>query len=158
MRLIPICILISTINQISAQSLEGKYRNYFGNTLEIKSDSTFYWDYHFDLASGWATGKWSIIDNTVHLNPIPVHDTLVVTGEPDSLVLSLDGKSERITIEEHAINSISSGGQLLEYVPTKLIFHKNRLYLLNKNGKIRRSKMRGILTRRKFVPWYFKQD
>lgn len=158
MRSIILCIIICTAKQISAQTLEGQYRNYFGNTIEIKSDSTFYWDYHFDLASGWATGRWSIIKDTIYLKPIPIRDTLVGTSEPDSLVLSIDINSERISIEEHAINSISSGGQLLEYVPSRLIFRKNRLYPLKKNGRIRRSKMRGILTKRRFVPWFFKQE
>lgn len=151
-------ILTLQIFSLRGQSVVNNYRNYFGNELEIKSDSTFYWNYHFDLASGWAKGKWVLKMDTLVLKPIPTFDTLVRNGKRDSLVLSLNEISQKVTEEQFAVNQISSGGQLLEYVPTKLLYRKKRLYTFKRNGKIRKSKMKGILTKKKFVPWFFEKE
>lgn len=85
-------------------------------------------------------------------------DTLTRTMEPDTLVLSLDQRVERITEEQFAINSITSGGQLPDYAPTKLVSRKERLYNFNQNGKFRKSKIKGLFTKKKFDPWYFRVE
>ena len=80
------------------QSLPGKYSAYYGHSLELKNDSTFRYEWMFDLASSWAVGQWAVSDKTVYLKFKDVYDTLTRENMPDSLILSPDEKSNRIKI------------------------------------------------------------
>ena len=91
-------------------------------------DGTFEFNYQFDLASGWAIGIWTKNGNIIDLTSEPVMDTLSQSSRSDSLFLSLDLNSERISLEQFAIDQITSGGQLPDYAPTKLLYKKGRLY------------------------------
>lgn len=144
-------------NLVDAQtSIVGNYKDNFGYQIEIFNDSTFEFNYQFDLASGWSIGKWKIIGDTIILTPTPIMDTLIRMSEPDSLVLSLNKTTERVSEEQFAIDNITSGGQLPDYVPKKLVFKKERLYEVKKNGKLKKKKVRGLFTKKKFVPRYEK--
>jgi len=160
MRNFILILCLININSISycQTSLRGKYSDHFGYSLELKEDGSYEFNYRFDLASGWAIGTWTKNGNIINLTPKPVMDTLSRTVAPDSLVLSLDMVSERIFIEQFAIDQISSGGQLPDYAPKKLLYKKDRLYTFDKKGKVKRNKVRGLFTRKKFDPWYFKTE
>lgn len=77
---------------------------------------------------------------------------------PDSLVLSLNKIPKRMSEREFAIDNITSGRQLPDYVPKKMVFKKQRLYEVKKNGKLKKKKVRGFFTKKRFVPWYRKID
>ena len=136
----------------------GKYKDYSGYSIEFKSDQTFEFNYQFDLASGWALGTWNRHEDTIQLIPTLILDTLIREGIPDSLVLSLDITSERITMEQFAIDQITSGGQLPTYVPEKLLYRNNRLYKFDKKGKVKRKKEKGVLTQKKYDPSFFRTE
>jgi len=141
--------------------IEGKYNDYFGYTVEINIDSTFDFNWRFDLFAYWCTGKWTIINDTIYFDKIPVYDTLLIVnknGQPDdSLILSNDKKPGLITTSEMAINSISSGGQDLLKFPGKLFYRNNRLYQIW-NGKVVKKKVRGFWTNKKYPPWFVKES
>jgi hypothetical protein len=71
----------------------------------LNKDSTFRFDWRFDLIHDWATGR------TFNLKFIDVFDTLSRNNKPDSLVLSIDEKSSKINEEEFAQTALVSGGQ-----------------------------------------------
>lgn len=147
-------ILFSTV--ISGQSkIVGKYHNHFGESLELKSDSTFHFTSRFDLSSSWTIGKWKFSNDTLYLKTELVMDTLSeikVDNKTirDSLVLSSDQKSNQIEIEEYAINSTSGGGQNRIKVPERLFLKKDKFYLINENGELDKRKIEQFGTRKKY--------
>ena len=76
----------------------------------------------------------------------------------DSLVKSADNKSNRIDIIEFASSSISGGGQNRLRPPDQLIMKRNKLYRLDKNGKIENKKRQEILTAKKYKTYFFKKE
>lgn len=158
MRLTTILILTSIYITASGQRLTGKYHAYYGHSLELKSDSTFKHEWKFDLASTWATGQWSVSNSTIHLKFKNIYDTLRRTDKPDSLVISIDEKSSRIAGDEYAVSLISSGGQRHDNVPNKLAIRGKRLYLMDSNDRLLRTREPGIWTKKKRPTYYFKAD
>jgi len=147
-------ILFSTL-LFGQSEIIGKYQNHFGELIELKSDSTFHHKSSFDLSSSWTIGKWNFSNDTLYLKTELVMDTLSkITIEnriiKDSLVLSSDPKSNRIEINEYAINSISGGGQNRIKVPEKLFFKKEEIYLINENGELDKRKIEQFGTRKKY--------
>jgi len=60
-------ILLTIISfSATAQSLIGKDRAYYGHTLELRGDSTFRYEWKFDLASSWTTGQWKVSNRIVY--------------------------------------------------------------------------------------------
>jgi len=102
--------------------VEGRYRDYFGYSIELRNDNAFEFNYQFDLASGWAIGSWNRKGDIIYLTVTPILDTLERTSRSDSLVLSLNKVPERISEEQFAINSITSGGQLPNFAPKTLLY------------------------------------
>jgi hypothetical protein len=137
---------------LSQTSLVGKYRDHFGYSIELNKDGTYKFNYQYDLASGWAIGTWIRQGDIIDMTPTPIMDTLSRTSFADSLVLSLNMVSERISAEQFAIDQITSGGQLPDYAPTKLLFRKDRLYNFDKRGSVKKKKVKGLFTRKKFDP------
>jgi hypothetical protein len=152
-----ILLIIVTITA-SGQSLIGKYNAYYGHSLDLRGDSTFRYEWRFDLASSWAVGQWKVSNGIVYLNIKNVYDTLIREGLPDSLVLSSDENSNRINMEEFIGEQLSSGGQgrMTDRITDRLAIRGNRLYLMDINGKVLRKKELGIWDKKKRPTYYFK--
>ncbi|MGE5107543.1 MAG: hypothetical protein ACM3H8_08360 [Sphingobacteriales bacterium] len=172
--------LMISISLNAQKRLSGKYRNSFGDRIQINQDSTFKYTWNFDLQSSWVKGIWRTSGDNVFFTMIPVYDTLTLENEnfkqTDSLILSLDDKPERIlpqpqrrhrTINEIAkpnfeTNNIAallfSGGQNFRgYYPSKLVVKRQRLYEVV-DGKISKKRVKGIWSKRKWPTYYFLSD
>lgn len=160
MRLTIVLLLTTIFIPTSGQRLTGKYAAYYGNSLELKDDSTFIYRWSFDLASSWTVGKWKVLNKTVYLTITNVYDTLTREGKSDSLVLSSDDKSNRIRIEEFVVNQISGGGQnrKVDRITDRLSIRGKRLYLMSKTGQILKTKESGIWDNKKRPTYYFKVE
>jgi hypothetical protein len=158
MRLTTSILLLTTIITSSGQHLPGKYAAYYGHSLHLREDSTFLYEWQFDLASSWSAGKWRVEKAIVYLNIKPVLDTLARDGQPDSLVLSADEKPNKIHVQEFVGGLISGGGQgrTIERIPDRLAIRGKRLHPMNKAGKIERRRESGIWNNRKQPIYYFK--
>lgn len=160
--LIVIFLSVVSLDLLAQDNYAGEYYNYFGSKLKLNSDSTFEKTWQFDLASNWTKGTWKVSNDTIYINIKPVYDTLkhVRNGESiaDSLVLSLDDKAELISAEEYAVSLITGGGQSINSVPERLYYSRKRLIAIDEKGKLKKKKVRGILTKRKHVPWYTKRE
>ena len=137
----------------------GEYYNNFGSTLKFNTDSTFEYTWRYDLSGTWTKGTWRLDQDTIYMKTVSVYDTLTYIDENtnsvrDSLVLSLDQKSESITDEEHWTNLLTSGGQNRHPVPEKLYYRKGKLFEIDKNGKLIRKRVRGVWSNKKRIPWY----
>ncbi|WP_456461600.1 hypothetical protein [Reichenbachiella sp.] len=158
MRVLIILILTTIYVTASGQNLIGNYKDYFGHSLKFNEDSTFRIDWRFDLAHTWAVGQWSINNKIVNLEFINVYDTLVRTDKADTLVLSIDEKSNRINDKEFLSSLLVSGGQRNDDLTDRLLRKNNRLLLMDNSGKPMRTRQRGIWRKKKKPTWYFKVD
>ena len=160
MKLTTILLLTIVSFSVSGQGLTGKYNAYYGHSLELKSDSTFKYEWRFDLASSWTVGQWKASNGIVYLNIKNVHDTLTREDKPDSLVLSSCKKSNRIYIEEFAVGQISGGGQgrRVDRITDRLAIRGKRLYLMSEGGQVLRTKESGIWDKKKRPTYYFRVD
>tara|TARA_B000000441_G_C21669352_1_gene306341 strand:+ start:170 stop:664 length:495 start_codon:yes stop_codon:yes gene_type:complete len=152
-------ILIVISGQLTGQSIVGNYRDYFGNELYLKPDSTFKHTWRFDLTSSWTSGKWFLNNDTLFLKKVLVYDTLVLdetSPKLDSLVLSPDEVSGIITILEYDLSEGSSGGQNRQPIPEKLYFKNEKLYSIDKDGKLITKNLKGFWTDKKYPPFYSK--
>lgn len=140
----------------SGQDLQGKYKDYFGHSLELNNDSTFKFEWRFDLIYNWAIGKWSIKGEVLTFNFITVYDTLKRASKPDSLVLSSGTTSNSIDESQFAESQLILGGQFKDRFPNKLKRKGKKLYLINFKGNISRSKQRGIWPQKRWVFGYKK--
>ena len=143
---------------LNAQSkVAGHYRNYSGGSVNIETDSTFKYTWHFDLQGSWTKGIWRMTKDTIYFTMIPVYDTVRQTLKNgkigDSLILSIDEKPERITLD---LNVLYSGGQNIQPCPTKLLLRKNRLYEIDTNGKPYKKWRRGFGNKKKWPPWFIR--
>ena len=155
----------------NSQEISGKYFNYSGCKLDLLTDSSYSFSYHFDLSSSWSIGKWTISKDTLLLINTPIYDTLIVTDTTwtlpaskaysvkikEELVLSSDEKSGKISLTESIINSISGGGQNRILPPSKLIFKKGKLFQINKNGRPDRKKVESLFSKKKYKTYYKKE-
>ena len=154
-------IILFSLTQLSSQAqITGRYDNSFGSRITLNADSTFRYRWNFDLASSWNTGNWSVKNDTIYLISILVYDTLKIKddkgGFRDSLVYSLNEKSESITNEEYVPNQLVSGGQGRKAILLKLFYYGDRLFEFSKELKPLKKRVRGFMTSRKVVPWYRK--
>jgi len=145
---------------LAQKEVTGKYIDHFANEIVIKDNNTFGYKFDFDLIHNWAEGTWTSNGDTLYFRVIPVYDTMSVLsidgGFGDSLVLSADQNTERISEADHIKNFISSGAQIpLPF--SRLFFKKDRLYII-KNGKLLRKRQRASWQRKKWHPWFFKAD
>ena len=92
---------------------------------------------------------------------VPTYDTLSHVNNNnftvDTLILSDDEISQRITPIQSAGIALSSGGQNRTPYPDKLFVKKGRLYKIQ-NGSVVVQKQKGFWTSKKWDPWYFKSD
>ncbi len=159
-----ILFLILTVSSSGQVIKTGKYHNFFSSELTLNPDSTYYYAYHFDLSSSWSSGKWTINNDTIYLINIPIFDTVnyndsIGSFKPspgDSLILSMDQKSERISSGSAIISLICSGGQNRSPNPVKLVYKKEKLFEVGQNGKLIKKRIYCPFRQKKFKPYYIK--
>ncbi len=156
MRAVIILLVLFSI-KLEAQDITGTYKGNYGRTIKLNGDSTFRFSWHFDLAGSWSVGTWKKMNTKIIFNSTPIYDTLQRANSMDSLVLSIDEHSERITNAEFATSLISGGGQNRIEPPTVLIYRNNKLYQLDQNGKPSKKKGRTIYGK-KYNSWYTKSN
>jgi hypothetical protein len=154
MRITTIILLTFVYVIALGQRSTKKYQDYFGHSLVLNNDSTFRFDWRFDMVHDWATGRWTISGRTITLKFIDVYDTLSRPGKPDSLVLSIDEKSNKITGDEFTQLGLLSGGQYKNRFGDRFYQRGKRLYNSDKNGRLIRSRLRGLWPEKKW--WGYK--
>lgn len=154
-------ILTFSLNLYAQDKVTGRYRDYFGSRLQINADNTFKYTWNFDLSASWTKGTWTQKGDTIYFHMTPVYDTLTHQRDngvtADTLILSDDEIPERISREQGAATVLSSGGQNRMAHPEKLVFRKGRLYKVV-NGKLLRKQQKGILSNKKWPPWFFRNN
>jgi hypothetical protein len=150
-----------SINLSAQKSLTGRYRDYFGSRIELNTDSTFKYTWHFDLSGSWTKGTWTFKNDTVYFDMIPTYDTVSYKNNngtsADKLILSVDETAERMMPEQYAGMGLSLGGQSIHPCSDKLFFKRQKLFAI-KDGKLVKKKVRGFWTKKKWRPWFFKSD
>ena len=171
MRKLIVILLVLSIQETllyGQNNISGTYSNYFGSKLTLNSDSTYKYTYAFDLFSSWSIGKWTLRKDTILLTNVVVFDTITAhcvyeNGETKfynkkpELIISLDEKSEAISDFDAVLGSTCSGGQNKYPQPMKLFYENNKLYEIRTNGKLKRKKMKGFMSREKFDPYYTRE-
>ena len=160
MKIIIISSFLSFSLSLSAQNkISGCYRDYFGNKIQLNPNNTFKFTWSFDLIASWTSGIWVLKNDTISFRMVPIYDTLksinrnnIVT---DSLILSDDEISERITPIQSISTAISAGGQNRKSYPLKLLFKNGRLYKIQE-GILVVKKQKGLGSNKNWDPWYFK--
>ena len=139
-----------------AQSITGHYADYFGQSLVLNRDSTFDFNWAFDMERSWTKGNWTFNNKTLFLTSSLVYDTLRTkekSGEwTDSLVLSSDQKVD--VISKLFPGYLTSGGQNRMPPPVKLVFRRKKLYPVSKSGQINQTKRPNFWTRKKFKQYF----
>jgi hypothetical protein len=153
-------LLTISFNLFAQGKIAGRYRNYFGSRIQLNSDSTFKYTWHFDLSGSWTKGTWSLNNDTVNFHMLPTYDTVSYKNNDgtstDKIILSVDETSERMTSEQYAGMGLSSGGQNIQPYPDKLFFKRQELFEI-RNGKLAK-KIKGFWTKKKWRLWFFKSD
>lgn len=148
-----------SLSLFAQKNFFGRYRDYFGDRIELNADSTFEDTWRFDIASSWTKGKWSLKNDTLYFQMIATYDTISYKNNdgtsPDKLILSVDKTPERLTPEQYAGMELPLGGQNFQNCPKKLFFKKERLYKIYK-GKLIVKKQKGFSIKKKWNPWFFK--
>jgi hypothetical protein len=158
MRLLTILLLTTIFISASGQRLTGKYNAYYGHSLELKDDSTFAYEWRFDMTRKWAVGKWRYSNRIVQLNFTTIYDTLIRDGQPDSIVLSSDPISSKVSQNQFAIVLIGAGGQDNSRIADRLALRRKRLYQMDKSGKLLTDKKPGIWSKKKRPIYFFRVD
>jgi hypothetical protein len=153
----------------------GKYSSYHGDLI-IDSNSTFEYSKPMGcLVRSCIYGNWTLKNDTIYFIKVPIFDTVQFEKSNniyfDSLVVSLDRKTERISMEQFTMYSKITGGQDTSLNIEKLFYKKEKLYEIKPNGRIITKKIRMqfkkpnslrmyfylLKQKKKFVPWYTKQ-
>jgi hypothetical protein len=156
-------ILFSLLtNYVFAQkNYVGKYLDAFGAEINIYSDSTFIYNWHYDMSSSWTKGKWKVQKKKLQLKTVLVYDSVKNhrnTGK-DTLVLSVDEKSDIVVYDKrYLISSIAPFGQNKFRCPTQFIIKGNRLIEIDDRGKLITRKARQLYSGKKCRPWYTKEE
>ena len=131
MKLFLLLLLPLLAFQLKAQDKYlGAYHDYHGGYLTINADSTFNYTWHFDTEGSWSNGTWRIINDTIFFNTIPVYDTAKL---------------------DTYFNQIS------QLAPDKLYYRKDKLFGINKNGKLIKGKIKGFGTKKQYPAYYIRQ-
>lgn len=156
MKFITTILLAILVSQVYGQEVQGTYKDYFGYSVKVNSDSTFMYEWNFDLVHIWSTGKWTISDKIIHLEFIEIYDTLRRNIKPDSLVLSIDSKSSIIEEKEYISGFLIGGGQSNNGFCNRLKVKHKKLYVVKENGHIERKRIKGIWSKKRFLLGYKK--
>lgn len=141
MKIAPILLFLFRSSIVFGQNRYiGEWNDYFGDSFDIKSDSTFKFVWRFDLIGQWANGTWTINNDTIYFKFVPVYDTIKYSN---SFALELsDDETPSVSVPTH-IAKLSSGGQDTARMPKSLFYYDDKLFTLNKNGKLIKKKHRG---------------
>lgn len=142
------------------------FYDHFGNELITFSDSTYIHKFRTHPFSSWSTGKISSLKDTLFLITDTIYDTVRMEKcfqncsfcgciTIDSLVLSIDLKPNRISLEEYDLYSSLTSAQLNHRQPNKLYRKKNKLLIVLPNGKLFKTKQKPLWSRRKHKPHYY---
>lgn len=160
--LIATSIFILTLSCSSYEVIESKnklitgtYYNRFSERIELKTDTTFIYNFSFDTASSWTLGKWHIKNDTVYLEATLVMDTLQIRDSNnrilrDSLVLSIDQSVDRIESNDLFLSLLASGGQNKVKPPVKLYVQEEKLYHILEDGSIDTRKLKPLWDHKKY--------
>ena len=156
-----VLILFSFNYCLSQNRIEGTYKSKFGQTIQLNSNNTFLFRSSFDLSSSWSQGKWKTSNDTIYLEVEIIKDTLYdrnyKTGiVKDTLVISQDAISNRISYDEFIVGILSSGGQNRVKPPSKVFFRNNKLHLINELGRIDKRQLKHFWINKKYKT-YFKK-
>lgn len=147
------CLLIATCqNQI-----EGLYYNYFGDKLELYTDSTFSHKWANDLSSSWSVGTWILIHDTLFLKISPKYDTIRKTDGSYNLVLASEISYEQDSTGQFNTEVIFFG-QNYHPPSEKYLFRRSRLYYLLPDGKPIKRKQPRAAGNRKYKSYYIKDE
>ncbi len=107
-------LLLLPFSLFSQDNFAGRYSGYFGNRIQINTDNTFEYTWHFDLSASWTKGTWTSKNDTVYFHVIPIYDTISYRTKNgfagDTLILSTDTIPERLTQEQLSGRGLSSRG------------------------------------------------
>jgi hypothetical protein len=143
----------------AGSNLCGEYRDCFFSRIVLHGDSTFLYEWRLDGYRSWSTGTWTCMKDTIFFSIRPVYDTLRIfpkdaSAPADSLVISFDTKTDVLTKEQFETYSTYTIVQNQFAAPAKLIFKKDRLYVIGPGGKPVNGKPQGPLTLGKYPTWY----
>ena len=155
--LILLCIWI--MSSLQQEDHTGNYANAFGEQVTLLPNQTFTYTWHFDMASSWSSGQWTVKHDTLKLHIIPVYDTLELSDNDnkyikDTFVLSADKKPERINNMTYITQLLTSGGQCRKLPDTRYYIRDNKLIVI-KDGKPQTKKIKN-LTAKKHHSWFEK--
>jgi len=137
----------------------GNYQDYFGNSIKLNQDSTFRYEWHFDLMSSWTTGEFEIQNDTIYFIHKAKFDTVLNVDGSYYMKPSMDSISNSISEEDYQPEIyLVSGGENRVQMPSKLYYKKNKLYHIYPNGKLNKNKIRGILNRNKHRTYYIRKE
>ena len=57
-------LLTFSIGLTAQDKVVGRYRDYFGNRIQLNVDNTFKYTWNFDMAASWTKGTWALINDT----------------------------------------------------------------------------------------------
>lgn len=150
--------LATSFKMVMAQnSLTGCYGRK-DSQITLNSDSTFFFFYAVDTYRGWLKGTWRLKRKKIVLIPRFIYDTITVKidGKPmDSLVLSRDYNSERISLAENKRFFMFNYEQSVTHCPKLLKWKKEILYKIE-NNKMQIQKIKNGYYIEPFDPWYTK--
>lgn len=138
------------------RTLIGNYHNYFGQSIEIKSDSTFHYKVFIDIYSSWTKGNWKMTGDTILFQMIPIWDTVSIDSRSiikDTLILSLDSIPSR-ELRSVYFDTLRGYGQNYYTYPDKLVFRSGQLYKLNHEGKLDKRRVKGLWSQKRYPTWY----
>jgi hypothetical protein len=141
MKIVIVLLFLLTSLIVSGQNRYiGEWNDYWGNSFEIKPDSTFKFAWHFDLIGQWANGSWTIKNDTIYFKFVPVYDTIKYSS---SFALELsDDETSSVSVPTH-IAQLSSGGQDTARMPRSLFYRDDKLFTINSKGKLIKNKEKG---------------
>ena len=133
------------------KNLTGKYFDFCDSELTLSPDSTYLYTFQFDNTHSWSSGKWTIINDLIILNNIPIYDTVVLTDTIRQIEISnlyVVEKKEQLVLSQNVIpikynseswsllsRSIVAGGQNYIKPPKKMLIKGRKLIFLDEKGK-----------------------
>jgi hypothetical protein len=152
-------VLFLCVETYGQKNIVGNYYNFGGENLELNSDSTFKAIWHYGLLSEWTKGIWSTKNDTIYLQSIPIYDTLErgnIKYNPniDSIILSPDEKSEKITQKDFREYSHYTYSQSKEKFPTKVFYKNGRFHPIDKNGNLIKKRITAFEGNKKYPIFY----
>ena len=153
-------LLISTIVFCTYDKVVGNYQTH-GSTIKLKADFTYEYKWYGHMISGWSKGNWRINNDTIHFEPVLVYDTLRRVGQQDSLLLSgSNGPTLIVADSADEWYYPKRVGEQTTNIPKKYFYKSDRLYIVQKDGKLNLKKQQDSLYMNSpfYDPWYQKVE